>query len=385
VILTSGSDQTLIDALAERLGLPGPHFGSDGQTNLTGRTKAERLVAEFGSGRFDYVGNATVDLAIWREARRVISIAPSSSLARELDKLGKPVETVGRRWNAKSLLRGMRPHQWLKNLLLLLPLLAAHAFSLDHLVPVLLMIVAFSATASSVYLVNDLFDLATDRVHPEKRFRPIASGELPISVAMAAAAALALTGLAIAAWVGVATLALMLIYVALTLTYSAFLKRIRWVDMIVLASLYTIRVITGAAAAAVALSGWLIALCLALFFTLTAVKRLGGLSKTETDSKIPGRGYTGSDRTAMLWTGYAGAAVAALVYLAYSFTDDARGLYSNLLAFRLAAVPMFAWTLRLIRLSRTGLGVYDPVVFVTQDRIGLAILLAAAALWLLAL
>lgn len=383
VVLTSGADQALVDRLALQLGLPGPHFGSDGRQNLTGTAKAALFVARFGKQGFDYAGDSADDLPVWRAARRIIAVAPGPRLARRVAAIGRPVQEVGTPWTYASFLREIRPHQWLKNLLLLVPLVAAHDLAPERLIAVLMMMVSFSLAAATVYIVNDIFDLGADRAHPEKRFRPIASGALPIKVAALASGALAAVALASAAFVGWQAVALTLAYLVLSFAYSAWLKHRRWIDLAVLAGLYYLRIVTGAVVAGIGISGWLLGFCFAVFFTLAAVKRLTELAR-RSGATLPGRGYSAADQGRVFGAAYVGCAAAAALYFAYTFSSEAFALYREPTPLRLATLPVAAWLVRMIRLGHDGREDYDPTAFVLHDRPGLVIALAGIALVLLA-
>ena len=383
VILTSGSDQKLVDNLAAHLKLSGAHYGSDGNRNLTGNTKAEFLVEKFGVAGFDYVGNATPDLKVWRHARSIIAVSPGRKLAARIAVLGKPVQIVGSSWKISSLIKGMRPHQWVKSLLLLLPLLETHNSSIESYIPVLAAIVAFCAAASAVYLTNDMLDLDADRRHPEKNHRPIASGALPIDVAMIASITLGVIALLIAWSISWAVFGLIIVYFTISLAYSLKLKSLRWVDLFVLATLYTLRVVTGALAAGLGLSLWLTLFVFSAFVSLAGVKRLTGLARALNDGRLPGRGYSRVDMIRLRNISVVGVLFAVVVYLAYTFTPEADALYSNLLALRLAVIPVLLWMLRMIWLSELGKEDYDPIVFVFHDKLGLAILATGCVLVIL--
>lgn len=385
VHLASAADQPLVDALARRFALPGPHFGSDGRINLKAGAKAAALVARFGAGGYDYAGDSAADLAPWASARRVISVAPGRRLTAELVALGKPVQIIPDDAAPGSLLREMRPRQWVKNLLLLLPALAAHDLGAATLGPVLVAILAFSIGASAIYIVNDLLDLTADRGHPEKRQRPVAAGELPIPRAMAASGALALAALALGFAVSPGVAALILAYMTGSLVYSLWLKKRRWLDLLALAGLFLLRVLTGAVAAEVPVSGWLPGFILSVFFTLACVKRMTELTRAVRRSHLPGRGYARIDLPKLERAAYLGAAFAASLFVGYALSTPAAELYAMPRLLAAAALPVAVWLGRIVRLSGLGREDYDPVVFVLHDRIGLAIAAFGLSLVLLAI
>jgi 4-hydroxybenzoate polyprenyltransferase len=359
--------------LAAEYGLSAASLGSDGVTNLKGERKARALVAAYGEGGFDYAGNGPEDVAVWHWARRALVVGRPRGAEALLAGRGGVLRLPGG-WKPAALLRALRPHQWVKNVLLLLPLLAAHEFGLTALIPVLWGIAAFSAAASSIYVVNDLLDLEADRLHPTKRRRPFASGAVPIAAGMAAALGLGLFALAVAAALNAKFLAAIALYMALSLAYSLRLKRLRWIDVTTLAALYTLRVIAGAAAAEVEASIYMLIFVFPVFLTLGCVKRLTELAKARDDARLPGRGYGRGDRGDLLNVAWIGVVGALTIFFLYSLSDQGRALYPTTWILWTALVPMFVWLARMVRLGREGLMDYDPVVFALRDKAGLGLL-----------
>ncbi len=183
VILASASHKPLVEQLARDHDLSPRVFASDGQINLKGDRKAAALVEAFGAQGFDYAGNAPVDRAIWSKSDHAIVVGDAAS-ARQIEARGQSVTRIKGGWRLADVLRSFRPHQWVKNVLLLLPMIAGHAFDMPTLIAAFLGIVSFSAAASSIYLVNDLLDLEADRLHVKKKNRPFASGAVPIQIGM---------------------------------------------------------------------------------------------------------------------------------------------------------------------------------------------------------
>ncbi len=387
VVLASASDQRLVAALATDYGLSPRVYGSTPDRNLKGPAKAQALVEDFGEGGFDYAGDAGADVPVWQRAHTALVVGQRARV-RALEQAGKPVRSFAGGWKLRDLIRAWRPHQWVKNVLLFVPMLAAHEFSLATFGLVLLGIMAFSAAASSIYIVNDLLDLEADRLHPTKRNRPFASGAVPIRVGMASAAALAVTALAIGAWLGVAFLGVVVLYMILSLSYSLRLKRLRWIDIATLAALYTLRVVAGAAAMQGEVSIYLLVFIYPVFVSLGCVKRMTELSRATDDKPLPGRGYGRRDLGDLLNVAWLGMFAALMNFFLYSFSDQATRLYESRWLLWLALVPIGMWLWRMIRLGYTGQQDYDPVVFAMKDTRGIALMLitltilfAAAGLW----
>ena len=375
----SASDRSLVEGLAQAHGLPARIFASEGGVNLKGAAKAEALVAAYGEGGFDYAGNEAVDRAVWSHARTAIVVGDEAS-ARHMAAQGTPVQSFDGGWGWRDLARALRPHQWVKNVLLLLPMVAAHDFTWATLGLVILGMICFSAAASSIYVANDLLDLEADRLHATKRNRPFASGAVPLVVGMAGglgAAVVALVGSALLGW---GMFLITVFYMLLSLAYSLRLKRLRWVDIFILAGLYTLRVAAGAMVTGLGVSAFLIGFIFPAFAALGAVKRLTEVTLAKTDDRLPGRGYARPDRGKLLNLALAGVIGAVLSFLAYGFSPQAVSLYPARIFLWAAAVPMSLWLLRMVRQGYEGRQDYDPILFAMRDKRGIGLLLACLAL-----
>ena len=292
--LVTAGDQTLARLVAGHLGLFDEVHGSDGVRNLKGAAKAEFLGRRFAATGYAYMGDAWADLPVWQKARRAITVNAPAALRARVEALGREFEhltTASAAW--RPYLDALRPHQWLKNLLVFVPMLAAHRLDLAAAAPSLLAFAAFALVASGAYVMNDLVDLAADRAHPRKRTRPFASGRVPIAHGTWMAAGLVLGGGAVAATVGLDFLLVVLAYVVVTAAYSSVLKRHAVVDICVLAGLYTLRLIAGGVATGISLSVWLLAFSIFFFLSLAAVKRHAELvdNARRRQSQPVGRGY----------------------------------------------------------------------------------------------
>ena len=387
VVLASASDQRLVAQLAEDYGFAPEVLGSDGAINMKAGRKAEALVEAFGQGGFDYAGDSKADLAVWPKA----GVAHVVGRPRDADALagkGYQVVSYAGGWRWRALIKAMRPHQWVKNVLLLLPMIASHEFGADMMVQLLLAIVAFSAAASSIYIVNDLLDLEADRLHATKCNRPFASGEVPIVVGMAAFLGLAVLALGIALALNPAFAGIVLLYMLTSLAYSLRLKRMRWVDIAALASLYTLRVVAGAAAGQVEASVYMLVFVFPVFIALGCVKRLTELALAQNDDRLPGRGYGRTDRGDLLNVAGLGTFGALLVFFLYSISDQGHELYPTTWILWVAMLPMAYWLIRMVVLGWRGRQDYDPIVFAMRDKLGLGVLMItlslmfwAAGLW----
>ena len=384
VVVASGSTSKLVHAVADRVGGIDLVFASDDRVNLTGREKAALLIERYGEGGFDYIGDSPKDIQVWKAARRCIVARPTKRMLAQISEAELEPQTIGAPWTLKDLFAGFRPRQWIKNVLLVLPVIAAHSIDPLSLLLVALGIVSYSAAASAIYIVNDLTDLDADRLHPTKSKRVFAVGRVPIRVGMLASAALGLFSLLVAALLGWKMLAVIVVYILTTLAYSMRLKRARWVDVTTLGVLYTLRVVAGAAATQVPASGWLIAFIFPLFLTLACVKRLTELARATTDGPIPGRKYQKSDRGDLLNMSILGATASAGVFIAYSYSGTAAILYDSVWMLRLVVVSLVLWLIRMISTGWTGLQAYDPIEFALRDKVGLLIIVVAVATLLVA-
>lgn len=388
VVLASASDRGVVTALAAEHGLSGRVFASDPGRNLKGPAKAAALTDAYGARGFDYAGNETADLAVWRAADAALIVGAVPGAAEALRAEGHAVETVQGGWSWRSLLRALRPHQYVKNVLLVLPMIAAHNFAPSTLLLVVLGMAAFSAAASAIYIVNDLLDLEADRLHPTKCRRPFASGAVPIRVGMAAFFVLVVVALGIGALLGPPFLIVVSGYMLLSTAYSLKLKRMRWIDIFTLAALYTIRVVAGAAASRVDVSIYMLIFIFPIFLSLGCVKRLTELALAKDDERLPGRAYGRTDRGDLLNMSSLGIVGALVIWALYVTSPQGTLLYPTQWIMWVAAIPVALWLIRMVLLGYHGKQDYDPIVFAMRDRMGIGLLLItlslmfwAAGLW----
>jgi 4-hydroxybenzoate polyprenyltransferase len=272
------------------------------------------------------------------------------------------------------MLRALRPHQWLKNLLLFLPMMAAH--NLSSLATVILGFVAFCLLASTVYVINDLIDLPSDRVHPRKSRRPFASGELSAATGAGMVGGLLLAALVLGLLTGEpAFLGVLLIYFLATFLYSLWLKRKLIVDVLMLAGLYTVRIVAGGAAAGVELSPWMLGFSMFLFLALAAVKRQAELTdQLQSGRASSGRAYEVDDLPVLRGMALAAGHSAILVLALYISSDDVQQLYPRSDMLWLLCPMLLYWVLRMVMKTHRGEMSDDPIVFAATDRISLVVI-----------
>ena len=382
LVLCTASDAGYAHAVAAHLDLFSEVLASDGRSNLSGRHKAARLVERYGDRKFDYAGNTKVDLAVWRHARQGVVVGPSASLG----KAAARVTTVERvfereRRPVRIWTRALRLHQWLKNLLVFLPLLAAHRlFSLDAAAHAAAAFVAFGLCASGVYLLNDLLDLASDRRHPRKRERPFAAGTLPLTAGLVAAPALTLAAFALALVIAPLFALTLLGYYVLTLAYSFRLKRIVMLDVVVLAALYTIRIVAGAAAIAQPLSFWLLAFSMFIFLSLAMLKRYTELRVLQANgwNNAEGRGYRVDDLGLIQSLGAASGYLSVLVLALYINSTASEVLYHRPEVLWLLCPLLLYWISRMWVVAHRGQMHDDPVIYAMVDRVSRVVLVLCA-------
>ncbi len=366
LVLATAADEALARRVAERVGLFDEVLASSDGVNLIREAKARALVERFGRGGFDYAGDHANDLPVWRAARRAVLVDAPERLAREVAAL-VPVERIyapgrgrpGEAW------RAMRPHQWGKNLIVFIPVVASHRLEPAVLGQAFLAAAAFSLCASSVYLLNDLLDLQADRASPVKKARPFASGSLPLSWSLLALPLL-LAAAGIAASLPAEFGAVLAGYYALTLIYSLKLRSIVVLDVLCLAGLYTARLLGGHAATGIPYSPWLLGFSLSLFLSLALMKRYVEFSGPA--AAPAGRGYGAADAPILRAAGGVSALAAVLVFAFYIRSAAVVPLYTRPGLLWLVVLLILAALARMWSLARGGRLDEDPVRFVLRDR-----------------
>lgn len=379
LILCTASDRRIAISIAEYLELFDDVMASDGTLNLSSHVKANALVERFGDRGFDYAGNSRKDLPVWARARRAIVVNARPGIAQQarsrceverefLPPLNSPRARLAQ-W-----VKLVRVHQWLKNLLIFVPVIATHQFdNVQVWSTLVLAFLAFSLCASSVYITNDLLDLESDRLHPRKRSRPMASGLIPAWQGVVAAPLLLGAGVLLALQAGFAFFQWLLVYFVLTCAYSLVLKRLVLIDCLTLAMLYTLRIIAGAAAAGTDLTFWLLTESFFLFLSLAFVKRYAELKLQDQNGNVKayGRGYYTSDAPIIQTMGLAAGYIAVLVLALYLNSEGVTELYRSPV-YIWASIPfMLFWISWMWMQANRGLMHDDPLVFAVKDKASL--------------
>lgn len=388
ILLTTASHHTLARKVADHLQIFSDVIGSDDLSNLKGRHKAARLKQRFEGGGFHYAGDSKVDLEVWAEASGAIVVSGNNKLIQRVRDI-VPIELIfGReRSFAAAALFALRPHQWVKNLIVFVPLITSHTIAQWNLLAdAVLAFLAFSLCASGTYIFNDLLDVDADRQHPTKRRRPFAQGDLPIPFGLVLSVVLpCLSVFVLMALPSGVALALGC-YLILTIVYSWWAKRVALLDVFCLATLYTIRLIAGHEAARVQYSAWLLVFSMFIFLSLALVKRFQELLIVSQPGDIPlrGRGYVSSDVPLVSALGSASGFMAVLVLALYVNSDQVRALYRQPLLLLLVCPLLLFWVSRVWMLVHRGRIPDDPVVFAVKDPVSYLIGVLSVVVILLA-
>ena len=268
-------------------------------------------------------------------------------------------------------LRQLRAHQWLKNLLIFIPLIASGEFLNGPSVFLsFLGFTSFSCLASATYIINDLVDLEFDRIHPRKRSRPLAAGEISLVSGFSIALFLLAAAFFLALQINIYFFLSLTSYLFLTLAYSLKIKKYIGMDVICLASLYTIRIIAGAALLNVAVSFWLLTFSMFIFFSLAIVKRCSELHalKNTGMTDLPGRNYTIIDYPMLISLGVSSSLLAVLTFCFYINANVLKDQYQNPTILWIAIPALGYWITRMWVKTNRGEMHDDPVIFSITDK-----------------
>lgn len=357
LVLVSAADERLARAVAEHLGLFDHVIASDGRIHCTGAARSFAIQNHLGRRGFDYLGASAADSTFW----------------------------PGR---LSAVVKAMRPHQWAKNFLVLVPLFLAH--QVDQLAKAgtaLLAMTAFCCCASAIYVLNDLLDIEADRRHAAKRRRPFAAGDLSPATGLMLSPLLCLSGFALASkFISLDFCGLLAVYVCLTTAYSLCIKKQLVLDVLLLAGLYTFRMFAGAVAVEVQLSQWLLAFSMFFFFSLAIGKRYIELNRRSgpTGETLPGRGYRAEDASLLESLGPTSGYLAVLVLCLYIESEQVRSMYDRPWLLWAACPLLLYWITRFWLLAKRRQIADDPVVFALKDRASLCSIALTALVVLLA-
>ena len=379
-VLATAANVRIAKACADELNLFDEVMASDGAVNLKGHRKAAQLIERFGTNGFDYVGDSRADLPVWQAASCKLTVSAVMPVG------GERLEQGATKGKFSRWVKLLRVRHWVKNVLVFVAPVAAHHWASGATwLPVLLTFAAFCAVCSGVYVLNDLFDLASDRAHPTKRSRPLAAGELSLATATFVSLGLLIGGLALALWIGPLVGAVIAFYVVANAIYTVRLKRVAVFDVFCLAGLYTLRIVAGAAAVVVPLSTWLVAFSVFAFLSLALLKRAADIDRLALDETLPGRGYSGKDAAFVNGFGISTAITACLVLTLYIASEQVAAMYAEPLWLWGVAVVVLVWLARMWRMAMNGTMDDDPVMFAVRDGVSIGCALAVAVFTALAL
>lgn len=390
VILATASDRRVADAVAQHLGVFDDVIATAGDRNLSGAVKRDILVERYGQGGFDYIANDAVDLPIWKAARKAILVNAPASVVAQTRALHPDAVILSPRPDCiQPLIKAARVYQWSKNLLIFVPVLNPQQLSTANLLQASLAFLCFCAAASSIYLINDMFDLEADRRHPRKRNRPFASGRTPISQGLALAVLLILGALIGSVLVAPAFAIALLCYLFITVNYSMWIKRYALLDVVVLAGLYTLRIIAGGAATNIEMTLWLLGFSMFLFTSLAFAKRYSEVMEllAGDEQTAPGRGYRAGDQNVLMSIGTASGMASVLTLALYLNSATASGLYAHPEYLWMVCPLLLYWISRIWLAAQREKLTDDPIVFAFSDKAShgvfiLALIPIAMALWL---
>jgi 4-hydroxybenzoate polyprenyltransferase/phosphoserine phosphatase len=385
IVLCTAANERIAQAVYKHFDFFDDVIASDEYTNLKSKNKRNALQKKYGEHGYDYAGNSSADMEVWAGASQAIVVNANKRVLAEVSQVATVSQTFpSDRPGISDWIRALRLHQWLKNLLLFVPLLAAHQFgNFQSLSAVIIAFVSFSLCASSVYITNDLLDLESDRNHPRKKNRPFASAKLPITLGVLAVPLLIGVSIALGAIVGSAFLVVLLLYLSLTVAYTLVLKSLVLVDCLTLATLYTVRIIAGASAVSVPLSFWLLAFSVFLFLSLALVKRYAELVVQTQDGKSAahGRGYVVSDAPLLQTFGVASGYISALVIALYITSENVVDLYAKPIAIWLTLPILLFWISWVWVKAHRGEMHDDPIVFAVKDKASILVAGLTAAVF----
>jgi 4-hydroxybenzoate polyprenyltransferase len=368
LVLASASNEKVVKSVADYLDIFNEYYGSSEKFNLKGKNKAGKLVELYGEGGFIYAGDSQSDIAVWSKASGAIVVGDAEKYARKAK-----VEVVAHfpsKNKLKFIVKQFRIYQWVKNVLVFVPLVSAgRILEIDLLVKCAICFFAFSLAASSAYVLNDLLDIDSDRQHPRKKERPFASGRLSLQFGMFACPALLLVSLLAAYWVDYRLAVAIFAYYALTTWYSFVLKTLPLVDIFTLAALYTLRVLAGSIACGLLVSTWLLSFSGCLFLSLAFLKRF---TETDalTDKEIVSsrRGYNKEETQILMVMGIASAFAAVIVFSLWLDSESFAETYSNQLLIWMVLPLMLLWQCRMWLAASRGKMHDDPIVYTAKDR-----------------
>ncbi len=374
IYLATAAPEAWARAVSEHLGLFDGVLASNDTVNLKGTAKLKAIKDICGDQKFTYLGDSAEDLKVWKEAAEAVPVHAAPLVLKALKgmpQLQTVVELGSRPGFFPTLWKAIRPTHWTKNFLTLVPLIASHQVSQPGLgMRALWAAVCFSLVASAVYVLNDIFDIQSDREIPSKRKRPIASGHLHIPAGLMIGVAFLILGTAGGLFLGLKFELALCAYFGITCFYTFHWKRVMGLDVVCLAALFTSRIFAGGYAIDVKVSNWLLGFSLFFFFGLACLKRYVELGEAQalSHSHFAGRGYSVEDRIPIMAIGATSSLMSLLVLVLYINGEDVRPLYQQP-GVLWWLMPLFLyWVSRVWILAHRGQMPGDPIAFAVRDR-----------------
>ncbi len=354
-------------------------FGTLNNINLKGANKRNILVSRFGRGNFDYIGNSNSDTVIFSVSRYSYLVNPGTSLTKKVQR----VSFIKKIWQSKKATlkdycKELRLYQWVKNILIFVPLLTSHSFySINSIMLTSGAFIAFGLLASSGYLINDIFDINSDRNHPKKFQRPVASGKISIPNAIFLSVFLFASGALIAVNISDTFFYTGISYYLISVSYSLFFKKLALYDVFLLACLYSIRVFAGSVAIQVSLSFWLFAFSAFIFLSLAFLKRYTEMITIgdQQTLKKQNRGYSYEDTSSLQIMGIISSFLAIIVFALYINSPDVMKLYANPSRLWFICFLLLFWISHIWLKTSRGKMTNDPIVFALKDTTSYIILI----------
>lgn len=372
IILATAASKTYANKIAEHLGIFDKVIASDEKINLKGKNKLSVIQKIVGGEEFIYAGDSSADRPIWKEACSNIFVNAPKKDIKIARYQGKVEKIITSRSTAQAFFKEMRIHQYAKNILIFVPLIASHQYiEIASLLAATLAFLCFSLCASGVYFLNDMLDLEADRHHKTKCLRPLASGQLPLSIGIFGVVSFPIIALTIALlYLPLSFIFVLIAYYLITNIYSFVLKRISTIDVMTLALLYTLRIVAGARAIDVELSSWLLAFSIFVFVSLAYLKRYIEISLlSENSIKVHGRGYLPEDAESIFTLGVSNMTASVLVLALYINSAEITSLYINPTLLWGLCWLMLYWGNRIWIGARRGKIADDPIVFAIKDTV----------------
>ena len=380
IALATAADRELAETISSYLGLFDEVHASDGQINLKGANKAAFLAQHFAQTGFEYVGDSAADVEVWRSARAAYVVGTQARAEQAAAVTTVKGTILEPRASFRTWINALRGHHWAKNLLLFLPLALSHNLAVEPIVRTLAGFALFGFCASGLYILNDLLDLHSDREHTWKKERPFAAGEISIPEGLLASFILLTSALGLGFLLNVQFGLALLGYATLTMLYSLYLKKIALLDVFVLSSFYSFRILAGALISATPLSQWFLAFSMFFFLSLAMAKRYSELLHASDLVKTgnSGRGYHTGDRELLLSLGVGSSFSAVVIFSLYVQSQDVRLLYSSPQFLFLLCPIVLYWLSRTWLLAHRGELKEDPVTLAIRDPVSYGVALASA-------